>query len=79
MRNRNGTESNGYFGSSDHCEDIAIADGDHIADTLTEELFGIRGLIRHRIEINLKLLYWRIRRSNHAYYEKKAKMHDKKA
>lgn len=61
MLNRDGSESKGYFGSNDMLEDLAIQDGDHIADELAMDL-GLCTYLLHRIQINIKLSFWRLRR-----------------
>lgn len=61
MINRDGSESNGYFGSSNHTEDLDIEDNGHIADRLAWDL-GVGTYIHHRVTSNIKTIYRRIRR-----------------
>ena len=74
MLNRDGSESNGYLDSNDMVEDLMISSGCHEADQLAKELFGFQFYILHRIEINLKLLYLRMRRHNHNLIHKRLKL-----
>jgi hypothetical protein len=61
MKNRNGTISNGYFGSPDHIDDIMIADNGRIADAFATDL-GHWVYCRHRIGSNIRTIGMRIRR-----------------
>lgn len=68
MKNRNGSDSNGYFGSFDMLDDIQIAYGFKLGDSLARE-FGLVYYIRHKFETVLHVLFLKIRRSNHYYLQ----------
>lgn len=72
MINRDGSESNGYFGSKDHIEDTIIADGNHIGDELAKEL-GFWFFIIHRIQMRAYILHLRLRRYKHRLFAKAIK------
>lgn len=66
MKNRDGSISNGYIGSSDHLEDMEAYSWRILGSSLAKE-FGTYFYIRHCVEILLKKLYLRLKISNHYY------------
>lgn len=59
--NRNGTYSNGYFGSPDMCDDLYIEDNGRIEDGIAREL-GLYFYIWHRVTSNIRTMYLKTRR-----------------
>lgn len=59
--NRNGAYSNGYFGSSDMCEDLYIEDNGKMGDGIAWDL-GVCVYVLHRIISNIRTECLKVRR-----------------